>query len=698
MHYRPRYVLANPGPRVDEEITHERVTVIDESGKRLGQMPTADAIQLARSRGFSLLELAPGVGRFGRTSKPSTMTRPMANRTALFQLKEQFGTRMSIPEDTEQAFPYAQATGQWVWIRLQPLEEHIKQILEIPQHTSDSPTVHLWDISRKVVDQKKQELLKEQTKKSDEIIALSKKVAGKSGVNPQLLNSYFEDPRPPAAKKKPALIALSVVGRRALADAHCGPTVCLGRFIGNQRKLGYIGMWWKNHVWAFVDPETQTGRQLNFKTQAPEFDEVVSYDNGPSYVTAEDEAQALEIARRWMPQAKELAQYFEERTDTASEKLNVLEDELSTIQYKLQQVRIMEAYQTWRRSGKPMRWEQTSEEKYPTDDVSLFHGWVDCLFEKPEYTEYYGRYEYLSDVEESLVLRYGVLTGRVQPVSTPAAGQRQSFEQVLTSAEIQFREAALRRIRRWSELKTKVYQTFREVIFGSPLNPRIPKAALLDLAQFFALKNSDLDPAVRAIISDALYREILPNSHLVFYWVMKVLDVQSTGLSNLKDLSDKEINEITETAFSTAKRITFGAALMHEPRMIFLDEPTIGPQTKEQIQFTYFGIYRLLRELVETERTTPRVFDSSNEVSRYLKAQLSLDAKKFYGLDNLVYKRLSILTLQRIVLDRELEYLHGPYARAAVLHGPYARAAVGLSYPADQLNPGTRYRTLRQKS
>jgi hypothetical protein len=461
----------NPGPRIDEEITQERVIVIDESGKRLGQMATVDAIQLARSRGFSLLELAPGVGRFGRTSKPSTVTRPLAERASLLKLKEQFGTRMTIPEDTEASFPYEIAPGQWTWIQIKPLNQHIQRILEIPSNytgETNHPEVKLWDISRKVVDQKKQELLKAQTKKSDELIATSKKVASKIGLDPQLLTSYFEDPLPPATNKKPALIALSVVGRRKLADDHCGPTVCLGRFIGNQRKLGYIGMWWKNHVWAFVDPETQGGRQLNFKTQAPEFDEVVSYDNGPSYVTAEDEAEALAIARRWMPQAKKLAQYFEERSDAESAKLDDLEDELGTIQFNLAQVRIMEAYQAWRRTGKPLRWIKapfTENYSWANEIVADDGDDVDILFEALSmrlvaFNYSWRGWDLLQDLSESLdpvvieaildmedvgmsvdeivdnslILRYGLLTGRLKHIRNTCTSDRWAFETFVDEA------------------------------------------------------------------------------------------------------------------------------------------------------------------------------------------------------------------------------------------------------------------------
>ena len=46
-------------PRVNEEITASEVLVVDENGVKLGVLPTAEAIEIADSRMFDLVEVAP---------------------------------------------------------------------------------------------------------------------------------------------------------------------------------------------------------------------------------------------------------------------------------------------------------------------------------------------------------------------------------------------------------------------------------------------------------------------------------------------------------------------------------------------------------------------------------------------------------------------------------------------------------------
>ena len=45
--------------RVNEEIRAKEVRVIDDRGEQLDIMPVRDAIQIARERGFDLVEVAP---------------------------------------------------------------------------------------------------------------------------------------------------------------------------------------------------------------------------------------------------------------------------------------------------------------------------------------------------------------------------------------------------------------------------------------------------------------------------------------------------------------------------------------------------------------------------------------------------------------------------------------------------------------
>ncbi|NOY24581.1 MAG: translation initiation factor IF-3 [Oligoflexia bacterium] len=61
------------GPRVNDRIRAPRVLVIDETGTKLGEFMTEDAIALAHERGVDLIEVAPNgrppvcrIGDFGR--------------------------------------------------------------------------------------------------------------------------------------------------------------------------------------------------------------------------------------------------------------------------------------------------------------------------------------------------------------------------------------------------------------------------------------------------------------------------------------------------------------------------------------------------------------------------------------------------------------------------------------------------------
>jgi translation initiation factor IF-3 len=55
--------LARPpvqtGPRVDQQIRVPEVRVIDDEGEQIGVMPTAQALELARSKELNLVEVAP---------------------------------------------------------------------------------------------------------------------------------------------------------------------------------------------------------------------------------------------------------------------------------------------------------------------------------------------------------------------------------------------------------------------------------------------------------------------------------------------------------------------------------------------------------------------------------------------------------------------------------------------------------------
>lgn len=84
------------GPRVNHDIRARRITVVDETGQKLGEFQPPDAIVLARERGLDLVEVAPDaqppVCRFadyGKMKYERSKQRAQARRSARSrQLKE----------------------------------------------------------------------------------------------------------------------------------------------------------------------------------------------------------------------------------------------------------------------------------------------------------------------------------------------------------------------------------------------------------------------------------------------------------------------------------------------------------------------------------------------------------------------------------------------------------------------------------
>ena len=56
---RRRYPPPVRGPRMNHQIRIRQIRVIDNEGEQLGVLETADALALARERGFDLVEIAP---------------------------------------------------------------------------------------------------------------------------------------------------------------------------------------------------------------------------------------------------------------------------------------------------------------------------------------------------------------------------------------------------------------------------------------------------------------------------------------------------------------------------------------------------------------------------------------------------------------------------------------------------------------
>lgn len=57
--FRPKTKEIVPEYRINEQVKVPEVRLIDEKGQMMGVVPTADALKMARERGFDLVEVAP---------------------------------------------------------------------------------------------------------------------------------------------------------------------------------------------------------------------------------------------------------------------------------------------------------------------------------------------------------------------------------------------------------------------------------------------------------------------------------------------------------------------------------------------------------------------------------------------------------------------------------------------------------------
>lgn len=104
-----------------------------------------------------------------------------------------------------------------------------------------------------------------------------------------------------------AYIGITVPQRLRIAQEYAGPSVCLGAYIGNNPNQPYVGMWFRKHCWAFCEG----GRRVAYGITLPKLpgiellDEVVSYDNGKPHASEQDFADAIALAKKWLPVSAE---------------------------------------------------------------------------------------------------------------------------------------------------------------------------------------------------------------------------------------------------------------------------------------------------------------------------------------------------------------------------------------------------------
>jgi ABC-2 type transport system ATP-binding protein len=88
--------------------------------------------------------------------------------------------------------------------------------------------------------------------------------------------------------------------------------------------------------------------------------------------------------------------------------------------------------------------------------------------------------------------------------------------------------------------------------------------------------------------------------HAELYGVQKdLVEQRMTQMLEMVDLADRRDGKVMTFSGGMRRRLEIARGLMHSPRVLFLDEPTIGldPQTRS-------SIWRYIRALQETEGTT----------------------------------------------------------------------------------------------
>ncbi|HTU78424.1 MAG TPA: ATP-binding cassette domain-containing protein [Solirubrobacteraceae bacterium] len=104
--------------------------------------------------------------------------------------------------------------------------------------------------------------------------------------------------------------------------------------------------------------------------------------------------------------------------------------------------------------------------------------------------------------------------------------------------------------------------------------------------------------------------------HAVLYRVPAAeVDARITRVLELVDLSDRRYDLVSEFSGGMARRLEIARALMHVPRVLFLDEPTIGldPQTRALI---WEDVLRLREEADVTVFLTTHYMDEAEYADR----------------------------------------------------------------------------------
>lgn len=173
----------------------------------------------------------------------------------------------------------------------------------------------------------------------------------------------------------------------------------------------------------------------------------------------------------------------------------------------------------------------------------------------------------------------------------------------------------------------------------------------------FAGLGSPLDPKVRARIglapqANALYDELSADENLAFFGRLYGLSTshirdRADKVLQLVGLTDRRADRIKTYSGGMKRRINLAAALMHEPDLILMDEPTAGvdPQSRN-------AILDIVRALRDQGRTIVYTTHYMEEAQRLCDQVAVIDHGKLLALgtvDELIARHggTSLITIQR---------------------------------------------------
>jgi ABC-2 type transport system ATP-binding protein len=140
----------------------------------------------------------------------------------------------------------------------------------------------------------------------------------------------------------------------------------------------------------------------------------------------------------------------------------------------------------------------------------------------------------------------------------------------------------------------------------------------------FSIKNNPM--AVRKLIGVvpqdlALYEDLTARENLVFWGQMynlrgKSLNMRVDEVLEQIGLSDKAKNRVKTYSGGMKRRVNIGVGLLHKPRLLFMDEPTVGidPQSRRAILETVKELNNLGMTVLYTTHYMEEAAELSNRV------------------------------------------------------------------------------------